>query len=135
MFCPVCQKPMIIVEYRKIELDHCPKCGGVWFDSNELELFLKTVASSAGGFTAGAVLKQPEVKADHPRRCPLCRRTMRQVEIGSPPVLVDVCPQEEGLWFDGGEVHELVSQFVPQAVSLSGSEMMAFIKDMFRARK
>jgi Zn-finger nucleic acid-binding protein len=42
MICPVCKNDMIVVEYRDIELDYCSNCKGVWFDSGELELLLKS---------------------------------------------------------------------------------------------
>ena len=41
MICPVCKKDALIVEYDRIELDYCPSCGGVWFDSGELDLLLE----------------------------------------------------------------------------------------------
>ncbi|NIV72594.1 MAG: hypothetical protein GWN16_11560, partial [Calditrichae bacterium] len=37
MLCPVCKKPMMILEYNEVELDYCPICGGVWLDQGELE--------------------------------------------------------------------------------------------------
>jgi len=42
MICPVCKYDMIVVEYQNIELDYCNSCKGVWFDSGELELLLKS---------------------------------------------------------------------------------------------
>jgi Zn-finger nucleic acid-binding protein len=51
----------------------------------------------------------PDAESDEaPRRCPLCRKKMRKVNIGpSRRVLVDACPRGEGLWFDADEVAEL----------------------------
>jgi Zn-finger nucleic acid-binding protein len=34
---------MIVVEYSNVELDYCLNCHGVWFDSDELELLLKSM--------------------------------------------------------------------------------------------
>jgi len=39
--CPVCRIDMIAVEHRKIELDYCVQCSGVWFDSGEFEAALQ----------------------------------------------------------------------------------------------
>ena len=38
---------MIVVERNRIELDHCTNCGGVWFDSHELELLLASFGESS----------------------------------------------------------------------------------------
>ena len=43
MICPICKNDMIVVEHNKIELDYCLNCHGVWFDSGELELLLKSM--------------------------------------------------------------------------------------------
>ena len=43
MICPACKKDMIVVEYSNVELDYCLNCHGVWFDSDELELLLKSM--------------------------------------------------------------------------------------------
>jgi len=40
MICPACRDEMIVVEYKKIELDICVSCRGVWFDADELGLLL-----------------------------------------------------------------------------------------------
>lgn len=40
MFCPVCNNPMIVLEFEGVETDYCTDCEGIWLDSGELELFL-----------------------------------------------------------------------------------------------
>ena len=64
MKCPVCRIDMIVVEHKKIELDYCVKCSGVWFDSGELELLLDTikgeeVAYQGQPFPISGKLSQP----------------------------------------------------------------------------
>src|SRR4030042_3038898 len=103
MLCPVCQKVMSIVEPRRIELDYCTQCGGVWFDASELDLFIKACGLQGADFSPEALLKRPEVKeTPHPRKCPLCRQKLRDVTIGEPAIIIDVCRRGQGIWFDGG---------------------------------
>ena len=100
MKCPACRSPLLVVEHERIELDHCPRCGGTWFDRDELALLFD---APAAGLTAAAVAALPQVAADEKRRrCPACGRVMRKTNIARHArVLVDACPVGHGLWFDG----------------------------------
>jgi Zn-finger nucleic acid-binding protein len=137
VLCPECRQSMIIVEHQRIELDYCPQCGGVWFDTTELELFIESAHLPGGDFSAEAMLRLPEVKESYRRRkCPICRRKMRGVAIGEPAIVIDVCIRGEGLWFDGGEVQQLLSQLIAKAPGEGASrQVLAFLGDTFKARK
>jgi Zn-finger nucleic acid-binding protein len=122
MKCPVCKNLMIVVEHEKIELDYCVNCAGVWFDSGELELFLETMNLEKNSLSPGTLLSSPEAKtAEKKRKCPICAKKMRKAAIGEEPkVLLDACTKGDGLWFDGGEVEQLIKQLAgksPQAAS------------------
>jgi len=137
MFCPVCRKVMIIVEHHRIEIDYCPQCGGAWFDASELELFLQAANLSEADFSPEVLLRLPEVKeSPHVRKCPVCRRKMRDVAIGEPAIIIDVCKRGQGLWFDGGEVHQLLTQLAAKTSSGEGAsqQVLAFLGDTFQAR-
>ena len=36
--CPKCGAPLAAVTFRKVEIDKCTGCGGVWLDMGELEM-------------------------------------------------------------------------------------------------
>jgi Zn-finger nucleic acid-binding protein len=138
MLCPECRKVMIIVESARIELDYCTNCGGVWFDTTELELFLEAAGLPGADFSLEALLRLPEVKeTPHPRKCPICLRKMREIAIGEPAIIIDVCRRGEGIWFDGGEVRQLLTQLAAKAPSGEGASqrVMAFLGDTFKAKK
>jgi Zn-finger nucleic acid-binding protein len=128
---------MIIVEHQRIELDYCPRCGGVWFDTTELELFIQSAHLPEGDFSTEAMLRLPAVKeSPRGRKCPICRRKMREVAIGEPAIVIDVCTRGEGLWFDGGEVQELLNQLAAKVPGEGASrEVLTFLGDTFQARK
>jgi len=50
--------------------------------------------------------------AEQPRRCPICDRKMTKVAVGSSasPRLIDKCRYRDGLWFDGGELQEILAR-------------------------
>jgi len=101
---------MIVVEYNRIELDYCGNCHGVWFNTGELELLLGSLGLDSASLFLKSILEAEEAEtAEKKRRCPLCRQKMKKVNLET-KVLVDVCSQGEGLWFDGGEVSELIRQ-------------------------
>ena len=135
MICPVCKKDMFVVEYKQIELDYCHTCKGVWFDAGELELLLETAGWKDAGQALGDVLRLPEaLTSEIKRRCPICRINMKKVIIGGKPgVMIDACIRHDGLWFDGGEVTDLikiVSAHSPVKKE-SESEIIAFLKAVF----
>jgi Zn-finger nucleic acid-binding protein len=138
MLCPVCHKVMIIVENNRIELDYCPQCGGVWFDTTELELFIQACGLPEADFTPETLLRLPEVKeTPHGRKCPICRQKMRDVAIGEPAITIDVCRRGQGIWFDGGEIRQLLTQLAAKSTSQENASqrVLEFLGDTFKAKK
>lgn len=137
MICPTCREVMMVVEQDKIELDHCPNCYGVWFDAGELELMLERLGLDSGALFPAPIAELPEAKtAEKKRRCPVCGKKMKKAHIGGgAEVLIDVCPRGHGLWFDGGEVHQIIEQCAakPGAKADSGQRVLSFLGDTFKA--
>ena len=136
MICPVCRKAMIVVEHRQIELDYCTNCQGVWFDAGELELFLESAKLNRPDLTIQNIVALPPVTATHRRlKCPICGHGMKETAIGQPALNIDVCTQGDGLWFDGGEVNQLLRQLVKKSNEPGGSEqhILGFLGDVFQA--
>jgi Zn-finger nucleic acid-binding protein len=130
---------MIVVEQDKIELDYCPNCSGVWFDSGELELMLERMGLDNSVLSLTQITDLPEAKsAEKKRRCPICGRKMRKTNIGQKPkVLIDVCPRGNGLWFDGGEVQQIIKQCAKKSCTgLAGeNHVLNFLGDTFKAER
>ena len=139
MICPICKSDMIVVEHSRIELDYCTNCSGVWFDSGELELMLETMGLEETGLSLDNILASPKAKtSEKKRRCPICGQKMSKATIGQEPeVLIDVCRQGDGLWFDGGEVGQLLTQLADKPPQESDSQglILTFLGDTFRARE
>ena len=50
MKCPICpESTLVIAERSGIEIDHCPKCRGVWLDRGELDKILERNRSEDPG--------------------------------------------------------------------------------------
>ncbi len=139
MNCPVCKEPMIIVEHERIELDYCTKCLGVWFDAGELSLLLESMDMEVGELNIADIMTLPEKTiAEKKRRCPACRRKMKKAAIGhDPEVVIDVCPWGEGMWFDGGELGQLITQHLDKSTVESGApdRVVNFLGEVFQSGK
>ena len=121
MICPACKSDMIVVEHEDIELDYCVKCHGVWFDAGELELLLGSLGLDSTSPFLNSILEAEEAKTEEEkRRCPLCRQKMKKSNLET-KVLVDLCPQGEGIWFDGGEVGMLIKQLARKKPAKPGA--------------
>ncbi len=103
MRCPACRSELVVVEREGVELDWCPFCRGFWFDVGELEAVQATL---------GVCFAPLEGEKRQGRRpCPRCDRAMDVVTLpGLPPMEVDTCPQEHGLWLDAGELAALAER-------------------------
>jgi Zn-finger nucleic acid-binding protein len=126
---------MIVVEHQQIELDYCPKCEGVWFDAGELDLFLQCVQLASPELVIRNIVNLPAVESsDKPRKCPICGQGMKEVAIGEPAINIDVCRRADGLWFDGGEVRELLKQLADRSATRASSEqrVFEFLGEVFR---
>jgi len=137
VICPACKNNMIVVEHHKIELDYCPKCQGVWFDSGELELLVHRLELGALELFLESILQTTEVQSsEKKRRCPICTQKMKKTTIGEEPkIVIDACQRGDGLWFDGVELTRLLKQLVKVPSSGPGSQhhVIAFLGEVFQA--
>lgn len=138
MKCPTCSELMIVVEHEDIELDYCVNCSGVWFDAGELELLLETMQLEGSILSLDNILTKPEAKSpEKKRKCPICGKKMKKATVGhEPEVLIDACARADGLWFDGGEVGQLIAQLTDRSSQEADSQgrVITFLGEVFQAR-
>jgi Zn-finger nucleic acid-binding protein len=111
----------------------CAECKGVWFDSGELELMLKTHQAEGIDEFLEEMRNSPEAKTDeNKRKCPICSRKMDKKDVGGDPkVIIDTCSNRHGLWFDGGEVVELGSLFSSGTANHPENPAVGFLEEFF----
>jgi Zn-finger nucleic acid-binding protein len=117
---------MITLELADVEIDHCVSCGGIWLDSGELELLMDAPGK------AGQLLdsfRQDAAAAEQPRKCPICRKRMAKILVGQsdPPLRIDQCRRNHGLWFDHGELEDILRRGQLDR----GSRILRLLADMF----
>lgn len=124
--CPVCLGVTLektrVGERGELQLDHCPRCGGVWFDAGEVQLLrgIRPETLWASIAPRGEVHRAqchachtPMSRADAAcptcghsglLDCPICNQPMRTASLGE--LRLDSCERCKGVWFDH---HELES--------------------------
>jgi Zn-finger nucleic acid-binding protein len=106
MKCPVCDELMIVLELDEIEIDYCTTCEGIWLDGGELELMLE-VASEKEELLSS--FREDSSSHEKKIRCPICFRKMEKVLVGKEnKILLDECKKHHGLWFNRGELYDVV---------------------------
>ena len=126
MDCPVCREAMVVFELERIEIDHCLKCGGIWLDAGELELLLESAANKEVVLNSFEIYEKDK---EQKRKCPICLKKMQKVLCGqTKKILIDKCRNQHGLWFDLGELYEIITMG-----SLDkDNRILLMLKDMFK---
>jgi len=125
MNCAACKEPMIVLELDEIEIDYCLECGGIWLDSGELELLVEN-SSEVNNLLQQAVSNAEVMRSD--RKCPICGKRMEAALFGTDTKIeIDRCTQNHGLWFDRGELQEVVEMFQGD----KSGKIVKLLKDIF----
>lgn len=114
---------MLVLELAGVEIDYCPLTHGIWLDAGELEALFEDKEAAdqlVSGFKMDPDCREKKV------RCPICRKKMDKV-LESGGVMIDRCPQNHGLWFDEGELIQVLK------TGHEGGEakVIDLLKDMF----
>lgn len=126
MRCPQCSQALITLEFCGIEVDHCYTCGGIWLDNGEIEHLL-----ALGGEDEYLQTMHAAHVKERRRRCPLCRRVMEKVALGSgDTVVLDHCAKH-GVWSDAGELRKILAD---SAKTERRSHVVQLLDEMFAAR-
>ena len=99
--CPCCSEPMRAGQLGPLELDVCPRCGGIWFDCGELARVIAAGPQILRRLydRAAPTVPRPGMRQSGAPICPACRAPLLEVEYASMPgVSLDACRFCEGFW-------------------------------------
>jgi len=120
---------MIVLELDRVEVDYCLDCHGVWLDAGELELLLENPDDVAGVLNSAVEAGQAGGAG---RKCPICLKRMQEIAVGTDPVInIDRCRDGHGIWFDRGELKEVLALMGGQA----NGKVAALLQDIFGEKK
>lgn len=101
MQCPRCQTEMEISTHSDVEIDRCPKCGGVFLDKGEMESISERAVASVVDMHPSF----EQVEAESPAIC-RCGQEMMEIT-GADEVRFDWCMSCESTFFDAGELRQI----------------------------
>lgn len=109
-YCPHCRKqPLEITRYHGEELDLCRRCGGLWFEQDQLNEVLAARDDDVDEAAFQQTLGEKLGAAD--RDCPDCRRALTGYHL-MPEVTVEIdhCHHCDGTWIDRHELEQVLHQ-------------------------
>ena len=126
MNCPTCKIAMITLELTEVEIDHCVHCGGIWLDAGELDFLLDDPQKARRLLDS---FREVHAGSEPARKCPICDKNMARIVVGSsqPPLMIDKCRRSDGLWFDRGELPDILKR----AELDKDSRIQHLLADMF----
>jgi Zn-finger nucleic acid-binding protein len=131
MDCPVCKVPLIVVERHRIEIDYCISCRGIWFDKGEINLLSGTLKINK---LEDIIFNLSNKSFEKVRQCPRCDKKMDKVSIGNnSTVLLDKCPDDEGMWFDSGEMSK-ATNYASTPIDRDKAELINFVGEIIKTR-
>lgn len=117
--CPRCACPLQALDLpfeKRLCIDRCTSCFGIFFDSGELEFLFETSISHVYEadieklHSLVAEEASPESRVVY-CKCPGCSKVMNRRHYGlRSGVIVDVC-RSCGVWLDGGELRKLLKWY------------------------
>lgn len=115
MKCPNDHTTLVPDEYEQIiHVEKCPICEGMWLDAGELEKIQETRLNVYEDELKripdyiGNAIELAKAELEEERPCPKCQSTLVKREYGySSQIMIDICPNCEGVWLDSGEIREL----------------------------
>jgi len=117
---------MLVLELEEVETDYCPNCEGIWLDAGELELFLEDSTDKENLINSFSDVSNIKEKK---RRCPICNKKMNKTLVSADKdVVLDECKYGHGLWFDNGEILEVIKM---GAVN-KDNKIVKILKDMYQ---
>jgi uncharacterized protein len=104
MNCPRCSAALTECTFGATAIDGCSTCGGVWFDSQELNKLTRD--PSVGLMEVERALERVLASSGAgDMHCPKCAQPLREFSFPhTPNVKLDACPGCKGIWADDGEL-------------------------------
>ncbi|MBI4239183.1 MAG: zf-TFIIB domain-containing protein [Deltaproteobacteria bacterium] len=128
--CPSCDHALCILELHGVASDYCYECQGLWLDAGELESLL----TATGAGIDDPLLHAHELPATKPRGrkrlCPRCDQRLLPIQPTAADgrhVTLDRCPHGHGLWFDAGELTQLLALFPETS---GAGKTIAYLQDL-----
>lgn len=127
--CPRCQKPLVILEYQGIEIDHCFSCSGTWLDNGELERIAELPGNVPADIAASFGPRDRRGQMSD-RRCPRCNKRLVTFSAGeNVKIELDRCSRGHGFWFDRDEMEAIIKSLHKEG---ERKQIFSFFADLYK---
>jgi Zn-finger nucleic acid-binding protein len=106
--CVKCNSILDKATFQGLEVDLCPKCGGLWLDRGEITRTAKLADAELARLRAllAGSSGPPPIPTENKAPCPSCPGSLSEVLLGK--VHVDYCNKCHGLFLDKGELEDAI---------------------------
>jgi Zn-finger nucleic acid-binding protein len=106
--CVKCNSILDKATFQGLEVDLCPKCGGLWLDRGEITRTAKLADAELARLRAllAGSSGPPPIPTENKAPCPSCPGSLAEVLLGK--VHVDYCNKCHGLFLDKGELEDAI---------------------------
>ncbi|HXT98905.1 MAG TPA: zf-TFIIB domain-containing protein [Polyangia bacterium] len=128
--CVKCNSILDKATFQGLEVDLCPKCGGLWLDRGEISRASKLPQAELARLRAlltGAA-GPPPVPTESVAPCPVCPGSLAEVMLGK--VRVDYCSRCQGIFLDKGELEEAIAAVRERDRNTSPESIVAAISSV-----
>lgn len=118
MNCPRCESALVTRKINGVEVDECPDCRGVWFDSDELRK-AKDESDPDLAWMDFELWKHDDRFRVSGRQlsCPRCSTELVAIDYDVTGIEVDFCPGCRGVWLDADEFGKIVDSLTEELLS------------------
>lgn len=123
--CVKCNSILDRATFQGLEVDLCPKCGGLWLDRGEITRAAKLPEDELARLR-GLLTGQPgppPVPTPNKAPCPACPGTLAEVVLGT--VHVDYCGKCHGIFLDRGELEDALDAVRARDRNTTSRQIMA----------
>lgn len=115
MTCPRCNAALTECRFGATSVDGCSSCGGLWFDSDELNKLTRD--PSVGLMEVERTFERAIYASPSggDMRCPKCTQPLREFSFPhTPAIKLNACPTCKGIWADDGELASIAQRIAEQ---------------------
>lgn len=107
--CVKCTSVLDRASFEGLEVDLCPRCGGLWMDRGEITRAARLPESEIARLRTLLVESSgpPPLASSHLVPCPACTGSLSEVLLGN--VHVDYCSSCHGIFLDRGELEQALA--------------------------
>jgi Zn-finger nucleic acid-binding protein len=123
--CVKCNSILDKATFQGLEVDLCPKCGGLWLDRGEITRAAKLPEAELTRLRALLTGSSgpPPIPTQTKAPCPACPGALSEVVLGA--VHVDYCEKCHGIFLDRGELEEALTAVQSRGRTTSAREIVA----------